>query len=344
MSLRLSHPSSPLSSFARRLVFAASSLLVPLHTALILAYCCLRWLVGDRLWFIDSLGYILPWILAPTLLLLPAAIYRRSRLLISLAALPAILSVITYGCLFLPRWPVEAAEPSFSVMTYNVRFDNMNEQAVAAAIEDEASDVLVLRELEPPMAEALEERLESLYPHRRIEPGCGLFTRFPILQYEAFHLSADAYDFAQLLVLEVEGRPVTFLSVHPIAPRIEGFHPFGLPLGIPTGLASSGRDADVRALIDILEGLEGPLVVLGDFNLSDQHELYGPLTSGLVDSHRESGWGMGFTFTPAGGPGQAMWRIDLVLHSHDLIALSTRVGDYGGSDHRPLIATIAFRD
>ncbi|TET49721.1 MAG: hypothetical protein E3J64_09250 [Anaerolineales bacterium] len=330
-------------NFLRRLAFAAANLLIPLHTGLILAYCCLRWLGGADLWFVDALGYVLPWILAPTLLLLPAAIYRRSRLLIALAALPAILFLITYVNLFLPRWPVQTSGPGFSAMTYNVCWRNTDEEAIEAAIRAQAPQVLVLRELEPPMAEALQERLADLYPYRAIEPGCGLFTSFPILEYEAFRLSDDAYDFAQRLVLNVEGRPVTLLSVHPIAPSIHGFHPFGLPLGIPTGLASSGRDTDVRVLLQLLEEIEGPLVVLGDFNLSDQHELYAPLTDSLVDSYRESGWGMGFTFSPFGGPGLPMWRIDYVLHSRDLVSLSATVGDYGASDHRPLIATLAFR-
>jgi vancomycin resistance protein VanJ len=317
--------------------------LVPLHTGIALCYWALRWLGGDSLWYVDALGYVLPWVLLPTLLLLPTAIYGRCRVVILLAILPAVLLVLTYGPLFLPRWPVGAiAEPSFSVMTYNVCYKNTDGLAIAGVIEAEGADVLVLRELEPAMAKALEERLEYRYPYRRVEPGCGFFSRFPIMGYEAYRLSEGAYDFAQQLVLDVDGRRVTFLSVHPKVPRIEGFHPFGLPLGIPTGLASGGRDADIRALLHILEDLAGPLVVLGDFNLADQHELYSLLTSRLIDSHRESGWGMGFTFSPSGGPGLAMWRIDLVLHSPHMVALSTRVGDYGGSDHRPLVARLAF--
>ena len=41
-----------------------------------------------------------------------------------------------------------------------------------------------------------------------------------------------------------------------------------------------------------------PLIVIGDFNLTDQQSLYTSLTRHLRDAHREGGWGMGFTFTP----------------------------------------------
>jgi vancomycin resistance protein VanJ len=316
--------------------------LVPLHSGLILVYVILRWLAGDSLWYLDALGYVLPWILLPTALLLPAAVCSRSRVLICFAALPAAVFLFTYGPLFLPRWPVDEAEPSFAVMTYNVCYKNKDEQAIAESIVAEEPDVVVLRELQAPMAEALEGRLGQRYPYRRIEDGCGFFSRFPILSYEAFPLSEGAYDLAQQLELEVDGRQVSFLSVHPMVPRIEWFHPLGLPWGVPSDLASGGRDADMEAVVGVVDSLTGPLVVLGDFNLADQHRLYQQVTSQLVDSHRESGWGMGFTFSPFGGPGLPMWRIDLVLHSRHLVALSTQIGDFGGSDHRPLVARLAF--
>ncbi len=37
-------------------------------------------------------------------------------------------------------------------------------------------------------------------------------------------------------------------------------------------------------------------------------------------------------------------RNDYVLYSSELVALRTRVGDNGGSDHRPLYAELAFLD
>ena len=102
-------------------------------------------------------------------------------------------------------------------------------------------------------------------------------------------------------------------------------------------------DADLRGLLARLEGIEGPLVVIGDFNVTDQQSLYAPLTRRLRDAHRESGWGMGFTFSHRPDVGLALWRIDYVFYSPELVALSAKVGDYAGSDHRPVIARLAFR-
>jgi hypothetical protein len=75
---------------------------------------------GGDLWFVDALSYMLPWLFAPLVALLPLVLLRRSRLLLILVAVPTALFLLTYGHLYLPRWPVRAADPtSFTVMTYN---------------------------------------------------------------------------------------------------------------------------------------------------------------------------------------------------------------------------------
>lgn len=330
----------PASGFLKRLAIAGVNLLTPLHAGLIVTYFALRWLGGGDLWFVDALGYVLPWLFAPLVALLPAVLLRRSLLLLALVAAPTALFLLTYGHLYLPHWPVRAAGPTFTVMTYNVLYRNSDADGIAAAIEAHAPDFFGLRELEPPVVQALESRFADRYPYRRVEPGCGFFSRYPILEYEAFRL--DEGHWAQQCLLDIDGYQVTVLSVHPRSPPLRGFHPFGLPLGIPTGFANQGRDADVRDLLSRLEGMDGPLVLIGDFNLTDQQSLYAVLTRHLRDAHRESGWGMGFTFTRFPRLGLPAWRIDYVFHSPDLVPLSTTVGDYGGSDHRPVIARLKF--
>jgi endonuclease/exonuclease/phosphatase (EEP) superfamily protein YafD len=335
--------SSKRPGFLKRLVFAAANLLAPLHAALIVAYFALRWLGRGGFWPVDALGYVLPWLFLPLAVLWPAVLWRRSRVLLVVAAVPTTLFLLTYGALYLPRRPLRAVGPAFTVMTYNVLYLNTDVDGVAGQIEAHAPDLFALRELEPPLARALESRFAGQYPYRRFEPGCGFFSRFPVREYEAFQLVAGEGDWAQQAVLDVEGHPLTVLSVHPRSPPLVGFHPWGLPLGVPTGFDNAERDADVRALLARLDEMETPLVVVGDFNLTDQQELYPALTRTLRDAHRESGWGLGFTFTRFRHLGLPTWRIDYVFHSPDLAALSTTVGDWGGSDHRPVIARLAFR-
>jgi endonuclease/exonuclease/phosphatase (EEP) superfamily protein YafD len=176
-----------------------------------------------------------------------------------------------------------------------------------------------------------------------VEPGCGFWSRYPILEYAAFQLVEGEGNWAQQFVLDVKGRDVNVLSIHPRSLPVYDIQLSELLSRLPTAFADPGRDADLRALLARLEGIEGPLVVIGDFNTTDQQSLYAPLTRRLRDAHRESGWGMGFTFLSGRGAGLPVWRIDYVFHSLDLLALSARVGERGGSDHRPVIARLAFR-
>jgi endonuclease/exonuclease/phosphatase (EEP) superfamily protein YafD len=227
-------------------------------------------------------------------------------------------------------------------LTHNVLYQNEDVDALVASIKKHEPDFFGLRELAGPVAESLEPRLGKAYPYHRIERGCGLWSRFPILAYERFQLVDVGGAGAQYLLLGIEGREVTVLSVHPRSPPAYRFSLAELPVRLPTALADEGRDADLRGLLERLEGIEGPLVVIGDFNATDQHVLYGQLSRRLRDAHRESGWGLGFTYSRWPEVGQALWRIDYVFHSPELVALSTRTGDYAGSDHRPVVVRLAF--
>jgi endonuclease/exonuclease/phosphatase (EEP) superfamily protein YafD len=316
---------------------------VLLQAGLLLGYYLLRALGQRDLGYVDAAGYVLPWLFLPTVVLLPAALCRRSRVLLGVATTITVLFVANYGLLYLPRLPVRSTHPTFTVMTYNVFRWNERVDRCLAEIARHDPDILSLHELEGPMAQSLVQRLSDRYPHFRLEPGRGLFSRYPIVEYEAFRLGPGRAHWAQQAVLEADGRRVTVLNVHARYPPLLGLHPWGLPLGIPVRFANEERDADVRALISRLNRLDGPLIVVGDLNLTDQQAMYPALTEVLHDAHRESGWGMGFTYARYPRIGLALWRIDYILHSPDLVALRTVVGKYGGSDHRPVIAQLAFR-
>ncbi|HEY46147.1 MAG: hypothetical protein AMJ88_09690 [Anaerolineae bacterium SM23_ 63] len=331
--------------FFKRLIFAGLNLLTPLQTGLLVVYYSLRELGGGELWFIDALSYILPWLYLPFIILLPGILFlRRTRLLLILVAIPTTLFLLTYGRLYLPRTSVYSTGPTFSVMTYNVLWTNKQADRVATAIEQHDPDIVGLHEILPSMGAAVEERLAERYPYHKLENSYGILSRFPILNYEFYQLDDGTGSWVQQMVLEIDGHRVNLLNAHPRSPPLEGFHPFGLPLGIPTGFLNQVRDADVRDLLTRIDRLEDPLVVIGDFNLTDQQIMYAPLTSRLKDAHRESGWGMGFTFSRFPSIGLPMWRIDYVFYSADLVALSATTGDYGGSDHRPVIAELSFRE
>jgi vancomycin resistance protein VanJ len=225
---------------------------------------------------------------------------------------------------------VAAAGQTFAVLTYNINGRNREVEAIAAQIERFDPDVVALHEVNATMHKALKARLLDRYPYQQREPGIGLYSRLPIEDYQAYRLGDEEGPWAQQCRLLLDGQRVTLLNAHPRTPTGELRH-----------FATSGHAADVSDLLARVEGIDGPLLVVGDLNLTDQNRAYGELARRLRDAYREAGRGLGFTFRGSEG-GPALWRIDFVLHTPDLAALDVALGDYGGSDHRPLVATLAW--
>lgn len=328
--------------FFSRLLIAGSNVLIPLYAGGLLLYHGLRWL-PDRPGFVDALGYVEAWLYLPLLVLLPVALLRRSRLLLALAALFALLFAMTYGELYLPRLPVQTTGPSFKVMTFNILYKNEDPDAVAAEILALDADIVGLHELPYPMAQALEARLGETYPYRAIGYFVGLFSRYPIAECEPFRPFHGTGMWAQECRIEIDGKAVTLFNVHLRSPPFRGVRPFGLPLSIATQFVNQARDADLQSILNRMQKREGSILLIGDLNLTDRQLAYRELTGYLQDAHRESGWGMGFSYSRLPGILPALWRIDYVFHSADMVALSTRAGDFAGSDHRPVMAELAFR-
>jgi endonuclease/exonuclease/phosphatase (EEP) superfamily protein YafD len=320
----------PRSRPGKRLFRASFTLTIATYVGLLAAYFVLHMLGSEGLWFIEALGYVVPWLFAPLLVLLPLTLLRRRRALLALIAAPVILFLLLYGGLYLSQPQAATAGQPFTMLTYNINGLNRDVEAIATAIEAHAPDVVALHEVNTSMGKALEAQLLDRYPYRQRERGIGLYSRFPIKDYHAFQLGNSQGLWAQQCALLMDGRELTLLNVHPRSPA-----------GQPRDIAAAAHAADVRDLLARVDEIDGPLLVVGDLNLSDQHAAYAKLTRHLGDSHREAGWGMGFTFRPfAVGP--ALWRIDYVLHSPDLVALDAELSEFGGSDHRPLIVTLAW--
>lgn len=309
-----------------------------LYTGLIVAYYLGDAVRGNDSWIVDMAGYILPVLFVPTILLLPLALLSRSKVVISIAAIPLVLFLLTYGSLFIPPGTAGEAQSPFTVMTFNVLDLNEQYDDIEEQITNYDPDILGLHELEPHMMSALEELLRSRYPYSEIEPGRGIFSRYPIEQYSAFQLAADGH-WAQEVILDVDGHELALLNVHPRSPRMV----YGSN-GLPSGFATEKRDRDFADLISRIAGHDGALIVMGDMNLSDRQDQYGELREYLLDVHRKRGWGLGFTRTNYPELGLPTWRIDYIFYSPELIALTAEVGDFAGSDHRPVIARIGFSE
>ncbi len=251
-----------------------------------------------------------------------------------------------WGELFVPRAVATANGPRFSVLTFNALGFNEQASETVRVICESGADVVALQELNPRAADAVEHELGAVYPYRWLEPrsgfvGAGILSRYPFRRVEPVP-SADWASRPLAVELDIAGRRVTFVRFH----------------------AASGasrlrqRDRQARALAAFARRHEGPLVLAGDLNATDQNHAYALLATELRDAWREAGWGFGHTFPgpPTRQEGgsrpvvlglpvpQWLIRLDYVWHSPELVALDARLAPRSAaSDHRGVVATLALR-
>lgn len=333
-------------TFWKRLALAAINILVPLMTGLILLYFLLRVLGRTNHWITFGIGYVLPWPLVPAFLLFPLSWVHPRRAMRWLAFLPIAVMAFLYGPQFLPSLSPQSAGPTFRVMVHNVFWQNQNAGAVIAQIREQDPDIVGLHEFVDPMRSAVLGELAQEYPYRELIPGAGLISRYPVESCQLFRLDADRKvpgPWAQACEIDIDGQTVTLFNVHPRSPSLVGEDVPWLPFRLPRDLIEDGTGYDIQSIIDEVGETDGPVLVIGDLNITDQHRDYQPLTENLQDAFRQAGWGMGFTYSRWPHHNFSMWRIDYILYSSELTAVSASTADFAGSDHRPVIADLGFK-
>ncbi len=292
---------------------------------------------GDR-WLLVRLGnYFAPWLfmaLAPTLGV--ALLARRARLA-RLVLLLALVFGVRYFPLLVPRLSVlkaEADAAELRVMTFNVHYANRDARGIADLIRTEAPDLVAFQELSPELADSLRREMAREYPYFLYDGSSGLtglLSRYP----GSVETVPRAVRHTLRARLETPAGPITVWNVH---------------LAVPLSQRGWERQKEMAAAIaGEIEQEVTPLIVLGDFNTTDQTENYTVIAGRLIDTHWSVGHGFGFTFPDwrrhqAGrsllGP---LVRIDHILVSRHWVPQDVHVVSRAtDSDHRPVVATLRF--
>ncbi len=127
--------------------------------------------------------------------------------------------------------------------------------------------------------------------------------------------------------LDVGGERVNVLAIHPLSPTSKR--------------RAELRDEYLREVSLWARGRDGPVVIVGDFNATPWSSSFRRLKSSAGLRNSMSGHGLQPTWPVGLGP--LMIPIDHALHSPDLAVVERRTGPSLGSDHRPLVLTLARR-
>lgn len=266
-------------------------------------------------WFIGQLW--VHWTVQAALLLLPALVLLR-RHAVACAAILVLWALACWPWWLAarePRLPLPTADAlPLSVASANVAAWNpWRAQAIAAAM-DAATDVVCLVEATHADRHRLAD--DPRFPYQAWSDAAAILSRHPFTRW---HIAQDAIVCADL---PWQGQTLHLLALHTLSPT--------------TPARMHGRNAELVHLASLVRAIDGPVLVMGDFNLTVGDHAWRQLSrsSGLERSAAEvATWPSVF-----GGAGIG---IDHLL-GRDLSLSPLRPVWLWGSDHRGIAATVAL--
>lgn len=239
------------------------------------------------------------------------------------------------------------ADWKLKMVTFNIRHgqgldDVVSLDRIASVLRRLDADVIALQEVDKnfgfrsdweDQAQHLAEKLDmevAFGPALRTLPllgkgvgyyGNAILSRFPIKAIVNQVVDAPGFEENRAFIHGVIATPVghlNFISTH-------------------LGLEKRHRIKHVQQLMNYVKGLNGPVVIAGDFNSkSDSEELGFVRQSGFRDAAAEVGKDLPTLI----GAGNA--RIDYILVSPEVSVVDVETVDSDASDHRPVAGLLIF--
>lgn len=298
-----------------------------------LGLCLTQWFGIEGRRSITALQALTPWVLVWALPLALAAVTTRRYPLALTALIPLVtLLVLSYPIVFNSGAPKAAADsPVITVVYANLLYSNPVPEHAAQTLLSADADVMVMVELAIPLHDAVVSATPADdYPYRaeHVDGGgtaIGVWSRHPFASGGVMEVARrPTVD----VVLDVDGRGVRVLAVHPYPPTRDAV----------------GWSAQLDAIGQLATNSTLPTLVVGDFNASRWHPSYRALLAmGLRDSHEalRHGWSVSWPMDTGMLPPPFV-RIDHALFGDGITPVAIDDVEVPGSDHKGFVVTFGF--
>lgn len=297
-------------------------------TVLLTVFTVLRWFDAAHTVVAAAQGARPVWGLMAGLVLVAALFTRRRAAIVAAALLVAVHAWLT-GAWFIPADTAEPAEDDLTVMVSNLEFGNAEPSSLAQRARQLDADVLVLLEVTPQALGAVQgTELGALLPHRGGQPDLGAAGTVVLSRYPVTQVARGTGSMHQPLVSLATGKGEVLLkAAHPMPPTSAlTWH-------------RELRNLD-RAVADLVATDPRPVIVAGDFNATEDHPVFRPLTRTAVDAHRVAGAGWVRTW-PQEAAIPRFAHIDHVL-THGLAVVDAGSVPVPGTDHAAVWARLSL--
>jgi endonuclease/exonuclease/phosphatase (EEP) superfamily protein YafD len=283
--------------------------------------------------FVVGVAALTPWWSTLALGVGIVSIWRRKWSMVCVAGLLVCVSL----ALIVPGWwPVSSATPPVGtwrlhIFDANVRYNNPSLRGIAAEIQSDSPQVVALEEISPSnIPSLLDSGVLSGYRWHLVEPlagsgGFGLWSDIPMTGAQIW--TVTDHQEVEATLRPTAGPAINLLVVHTLAPRGPG----------QPGLWGE----EMRQIATRVRETANPLIIVGDLNATTQMKQFRKLSRGLHDAAGSAGEGWRMTWPRNVHIIPTLLRPDHLLYSSGLTVTGYRVGRGEGSDHRPLLVTLA---
>ncbi len=263
---------------------------------------------------VEGVAVLLPLlVLVSFVVVLGIALGRRRRALLAVAASLLVFGVVAVVGPLLPnRGPPPVS--SLTLVSANLFTENPTPDAAVDALLAVGADVEVAVETDPEHRAAL-ERVDTAHPYSATDDQLVVRSRYPVTAM----LDPTRVPARRILVVTIEAPagPFVLYAVHALNPLSES--------------TFASQLVWVDRLLDAASRESLPVVIAGDFNMSDRQLGYRWLARDMRDAITAGGWGHPTYSDGIWAP--LFLRIDHVFVSRDWCGMDGRTVDLPGSDH-----------
>lgn len=207
--------------------------------------------------------FILSLIVSIVLAILWKTQYLKNKIIVCVALLLVGLNGIEVIPWYLPhsQQVVSNAATPIRILSFNLNIQNKQHSEVINIVRDNHPDVALFLEVGRDTVEKLKTGLKDTLPYSFRSPGGGLalFSRFPIQNPKGDNFNGKG-GHNLLATIEVNKQPIQVIGSHPLVPLTrKNFH---------------SRNLQLAALSDYIRGLNNPVILMGDFNLTPWSPYY----------------------------------------------------------------------
>lgn len=309
---------------------------------------------GDSSWWLALINSFRYWLFAPAILFWIESIWDGfSEGKTWGLSLLTVIWIVLY--IWFPFYAInDTTAPNLKVMTFNILYLNKNIESIISPINKAQPDIVAFQELTESQGEAIKQKLAATYPYSSFKSGkdilgVGTLSKIPI---ENIQQIPSKSGYSQLIKIQISNKNVFIVNVH--TESVDPKNIFGE--GEKILESYKRRELMISDILAYLNNNSIPIadtILLGDFNSTQGNKLYQIIKkAGFKDSYRAVNPILLNSFTwPTNMLGVykkfkktwAFLRLDYIYTgSHFKIIRSEVFQEETGSDHKPLISSLAF--